>query len=56
MSTVFAGQKVGIRQIGNHSWLVSFRHYDLGFFDGETCRLEPSPNPFGAKLLRMSPE
>jgi putative transposase len=31
-------------------------HYDLGYFDDETCRLEPIANPFGAKVLPMSPE
>jgi putative transposase len=56
LSTVFAGQKVGIRQIDEQIWLVSFMHYDIGFFDDETCRLEPGPNPFGAKVLPMSPE
>jgi putative transposase len=56
LSTVFAGQKVGIRQIDERIWLVSFMHYDIGFFDDETCRLEPAPNPFGAKVLPMSPE
>jgi putative transposase len=55
LSTVFAGQKVGIKQIDDHIWLVSFMHYDLGFFDDETCRLEPAPSPFGAKVLPMSP-
>jgi hypothetical protein len=29
--------------------------YDLGYFDDETCRLEPIANPFGPKLLPMSP-
>jgi putative transposase len=28
----------------------------LGVFDDETCRLEPIDNPFGSKLLPMSPE
>jgi putative transposase len=55
-STVFAGQKVGIKQVDERIWLVSFMHYDIGFFDDETCRLEPGPNPFGAKVLPMSPE
>jgi hypothetical protein len=31
-------------------------HYDLGFFDHEVGRVECAPNPFGAKLLPMSPE
>ncbi len=30
--------------------------YNLGYFDDETCRLEPIDNPFGPKLLPMSPE
>jgi hypothetical protein len=30
--------------------------YGLGYFDDETCRPEPIDNPFGPKLLRMSPE
>jgi hypothetical protein len=25
--------------------------YDLGYFDDETCRLEPIQNPFGPKVL-----
>src|SRR5262249_42701389 len=33
LSTVFAGHNVGIRQVTNRIWLVSFMHYDLGFFD-----------------------
>jgi hypothetical protein len=37
-------------------WLVTFMHYDVGYFDNETCRLEPIDNPFGPKLLPMSPE
>ena len=37
-------------------WLVSFMDYDLGYFDDETCRLEPIENPFSPKLLPMSPE
>lgn len=55
-SHVFAGQKVGITQVGGRVWLVTFMHYDLGYFDDETCRLEPIQNPFGPKVLPMSPE
>jgi hypothetical protein len=33
---------------------VSFMDYDLGYFDDETCRLEPLANPFGPKVLPMS--
>jgi len=55
LSTVFAGQNVGVKQVDEHIWLVSFMPYDLGFFDDETCRLEPADNPFQAKVLPMSP-
>jgi putative transposase len=55
LSLVFAGQNVGIKQITDKIWLVSFMHYDLGYFDDETCRLEPIDNPFGPKLLPISP-
>ena len=55
LSQVFAGQTVGIKQVEDHLWLASFMHYDLGYFDDETCRLEPIDNPFGPKLLPMSP-
>ena len=56
LSQVFAGQTVGIKQVDEHLWLATFTHYDLGFFDDETCRLEPTNNPFGPKVLSMSPE
>ena len=56
LSQVFAGQNVGIKEVAEKIWLVSFMHYDLGFFDHETGRVECAPNPFGARLLPMSPE
>jgi putative transposase len=56
LSQVFAGQDVGIKQVNDRIWLVTFMHYDLGYFDDETCRLEPIENPFGPKVLPMSPE
>ncbi len=55
LSTVFAGQKVGVKEVADKIWLVSFMHYDLGFFDHETGRLESAENPFEAKVLPMSP-
>ena len=55
LSQVFAGQKIGIKQVDDRIWLVSFMQYDLGYFDDETCRLEPLQNPFGPKVLPMSP-
>jgi len=51
LSQVFAGQKIGIREISEKIWLVSFMHYDLGFFHEEADRVECAENPFGAKVL-----
>ena len=56
-STVFAGQYVGIREVADQIWLVSFMHYDLGFFDRDENRVEPvGLNPFAPKVLPMSSE
>jgi len=55
LSQVIAGQKVGIKQVSDKIWLVSFMDYDLGFFDHQTCRIECADNPFDAKVLPISP-
>jgi putative transposase len=52
---VFAGQNVGIKEVSDRIWLVTFMKYDLGFFDHETCRLEPVDNPFEPTVSTMSP-
>jgi putative transposase len=54
LSAVFAGQNVGIKEIAEQVWLVSFMHYDLGFFDHQAQRVECAENPFEAKVLPMS--
>lgn len=46
LSTVFAGQTVGIREVEDKIWLVSFLEYDLAFFDEDVGRVEPATNPF----------
>ncbi len=56
LSIVFAGQNVGIREVSDKIWLVSFMKYDLGFFDQECGRVTSAENPFGAKVLPMCPE
>jgi hypothetical protein len=48
-----AGQAVGIKEVQDDIWLVSFMDYDLGYFDLETRVLEPLENPFGPKVLPM---
>src|ERR1700752_2520627 len=41
ISTVLAGQKLGIKEGDEGIWLVSFMHYDLGYFDLEQKTLQP---------------
>jgi len=49
-SRVFAGQNVGIREVDDELWQVSFMNYDLGFFDQKSGRFEPGLNPFASKV------
>ena len=53
LSQVFAGQAVGVKEVHDDIWLVSFMKYDLGYFDLETRVLEPLENPFGPKVSPM---
>ncbi len=55
LSTVFADQNVGVKEVSDRIWLVRFMDYDLGFFDHETGRLGTAANPFAATVLPMSP-
>jgi transposase InsO family protein len=55
LSHIFAGQLVGIREVEEKIWLVSFLDFDLGYFDEVEGRVEPGPNPFAAKVLTMPP-
>jgi len=54
LSTVLAGQKVGLKEVDDGIWLVSFMQYDLGYIDLEQKTLQTIDNPFGPKLLPMS--
>ena len=54
LSTCLAGQAVGIKEVDNGIWLVSFMDYDLGYVDLEEKTLQPLDNPFGPKVLPMS--
>lgn len=46
LSIIFAGQVVGVREVADKIWLVSFMDFDLGFFDEDCGRVEPAPNLF----------
>jgi hypothetical protein len=50
LSTSLAGQAVGIKEVDEGIWLVSFMDYDLGYIDLEEKTLQPSDNPFGPKV------
>ena len=54
LSVTLAGQAVGIKEVDDGVWLVSFMHYDLGYVDLEEKTLQPLENPFGAKVLPLS--
>lgn len=54
LSTVMAGQKLGIKEVDNGIWLVSFMHYDLGYIDLEQKTLQTIDSPFGTRLSPMS--
>lgn len=55
LSSALGGQPVGVTEQDDGIWSVSFMDYDLGFFDTESNKFEPGPNPFGLKLLPMCP-
>ncbi len=57
LSRVFAGQYVGVREVADEVWLVSFMDYDLGFFDRALNRVEPvGVNPFAPEVSPMCSE
>jgi len=54
VSTVLAGQRLGIKEVDDGIWLVSFMEYDLGYIDLEQRTLQTIDNPFGSRLSPMS--
>ena len=54
VSTVLAGQKLGIKQVDDGIWLVALMHYGLGNIDLEQRTLQTIDNPFGTRLSPMS--
>jgi transposase InsO family protein len=51
ISTVLAGQRLGIKEVDDGIWLVSFMDYDLGYIELEQRTLQPLDNPFGPKVV-----
>ena len=54
ISTALAGQRLGIKEVDEGIWLVSFMAYDLGYIDLEQKTLQTLDNPFGPRLSPMS--
>ena len=53
ISAVLAGQKARHQEIDDGIWLVSFMHYDLGYFDLEQKTLQTLDNPFGTVVTHV---
>lgn len=48
VSQVFSGQTLGIKEVEENIWLVSFMEHDLGYIDLEERSIQPLENPFAA--------
>jgi transposase InsO family protein len=48
ISHVFSGQTLGLKEVEENVWLLSFMDYDLGYIDLDEKCLQPLENPFGA--------
>jgi hypothetical protein len=53
-ATVLAGQNLGIKEVDDGIWLVTFMLTDLGYIDLKQKTLQPLDNSFGPKLSPMS--
>jgi hypothetical protein len=51
---VFTSEILGIKDVDDAIWLVSFMHYDLGYIDLEQKTLQTIDNPFAPRLSPMS--
>jgi hypothetical protein len=54
ISTVMAGQRLGIKEVDDGIWLISFMHYDPGYIDLEQKTLQTIDNPLETNVLPMS--
>ena len=51
---MLAGKRLGIKEVDDGIWIVSFMRYDRGFIDLEQKTLRPVDNPFGPELSPIS--
>ena len=54
ISGVLAGQRLGIKEVDDGIWLVTYNDYDLGYIDLEQRTLQTIDNPFGPRVSPMS--
>ncbi len=52
-SVEYGSRAVGIKEVDEGIWLVSFTEYDLGYIDLEEMTLQPLDNPFGPRVSPM---
>jgi putative transposase len=50
MSKAFANQPVGLTEVDDQIWSVTFMDYEIGFFDEQSRKFAPKEDPFGMKL------
>lgn len=50
VSRAFANQPVGLKEVDDHIWEVSFMDYDIGYFDEDSRKFAPKEDPFGMKI------
>ena len=53
LSTSLTGQAVGIKEVDDGMWLVSFIDYDRRLYRSAEKNVQPLDNPFGPKVLSM---
>ncbi len=49
VSKALANQPVGLKQVDDGIWLVTFMDFDLGYFDEFSQKFAPKDDPFGLK-------
>lgn len=53
ISTALAGQRLGIKEVEEGIWLVSFMRYDLGYIGFEQRTLQIVDDSLGTRLSPM---
>jgi len=54
VSTVMAARRLGLKEVDDRIWVVTFMAYDLEYIELEQKTLQPIDNPFGTRVSPMS--